>query len=84
MKKLPPEEYDFILHFTPQNVIESRVYKKFVDSQPNGFHIKLNESNNYSSLKTVFELQTKLNEIDASVFPSLRWVFKSFYHDSLS
>lgn len=68
--------FDFMFHFTPQNVIDSMEYRTFLRTQKECIHIKLNESNDHSSLKTAYELQNKLNRIDASVFPMLRWVFR--------
>lgn len=63
---------DLIVHFSPQHIIGMPAYEKFVEKTNAICHFKLNESNRFSNLRTPYELQTKLNGLDPSIFPMLR------------
>lgn len=72
-KQLVDDRLDLIVHLSPQHIIELAAYEKFVEQTMAKRHFKLNESNQFSNLRAPHEVQLKLNELDANIFPMLRY-----------
>ncbi|XP_055386700.1 ribonuclease Z, mitochondrial [Condylostylus longicornis] len=62
-----------IIHFTPQNIIQTEAYKKFMMKFPNTTqHLILNSSNRFSGYVATHRIQYQLNQIHSGIFPLLK------------
>ncbi|XP_031621722.1 ribonuclease Z, mitochondrial-like [Contarinia nasturtii] len=66
------KKFEIIVHFSAKKVIEYSGYKRLLSNLNTKKHLYLNGNNEFSRLRSVYELQLKLNQIDKNVHPALK------------
>lgn len=62
---------DVIIHFSPKKVSDLDKYQSFISIMKPKHNLHLDERNELSRLKSIYNLQAHLNRIDDQVHPSL-------------
>jgi ribonuclease Z len=61
------------VHFTPQKVVETDVYRSFMEKfSPSTRQLMVNETNRFSGYVAAHKLQWQLNLINKDIFPILQ------------
>lgn len=73
---------EFVAHFTSSEIIETPEYQQFLRRINAKRHLAVNETNTFSGLKHVHQMQKTLNHLDADIYPHLRWECFFFFISS--
>lgn len=64
--------FEIVADFTPSYVLNTREYQELMLSLNSKMELYLNRNKRFSYLKSVYELQARLGQIDDKIHPQLK------------